>query len=146
MAINEEYRIRSGIGAYNSPERLPSRVKSGSPAWASECPLLGEEQTSISGGWMSAFSHKRTLKACASVRTWSALRYGKIPSEAARSALTSPLDLSNQIWAPKWGKFATCQSSGFLTSINCPRDHRHINKVPDSLVRYPLEKVHNDRV
>ena len=27
MAINEEYRIRSGIGAYNSPERLPMWVK-----------------------------------------------------------------------------------------------------------------------
>ncbi len=35
-------------------------VKSGSPAWASECPLLGEEQTSISGRWMSAFSQNRS--------------------------------------------------------------------------------------
>jgi hypothetical protein len=36
-------------------------VKSGSPAVASECPKLGEERKSISGGFMSAFSHKRTL-------------------------------------------------------------------------------------
>ncbi len=38
--------------------RLPLWVKTGSPAWASECPLLGVKQTSISGDWMSAFSQK----------------------------------------------------------------------------------------
>ena len=41
------------------PVQWQLRVKCGSPAWASECPELGEEQTSISGGWMSATSHKR---------------------------------------------------------------------------------------
>ncbi len=41
--------------------RLPLWVKTGSPAWASECPLLGVEQTSISSDWMSACSHKPTL-------------------------------------------------------------------------------------
>ncbi len=30
-----------------------------SPAWASECPLLGLKRTSISGGWRSAYSQKR---------------------------------------------------------------------------------------
>ncbi len=37
------------------------RVKSGSPAWAAECPLLGVEQTSISGDWMYACSQKRAF-------------------------------------------------------------------------------------
>ncbi len=36
-------------------------VKTGSPAGVSECPLLGEKQTSTLDRRMSAFSHKRTL-------------------------------------------------------------------------------------
>ncbi len=32
------------------------------PAWASERPLLGVKQTSFSGGWMSAFSQKETVR------------------------------------------------------------------------------------
>ena len=34
-------------------------VTSGSPAWASECPLLGVKRKSNSGGWMSACSQNR---------------------------------------------------------------------------------------
>ncbi len=41
------------------PLQCPSRVKRGSPAWASECPLFGVKRKSISGDWMSACSHKR---------------------------------------------------------------------------------------
>ncbi len=45
-------------------------VKSGSPAWASECPLLGVRRKSISGDWMSACSHNRTsVEATPSHRT-----------------------------------------------------------------------------
>ncbi len=44
-----------------------------------ECLLLGVKQTSIFGGWMSAFSQKRTLKACANARTRSVLWYEKPP-------------------------------------------------------------------
>ena len=40
----------------------PRWVKSGSPAWTTECPLLGEEQTSISSDWMSAYSRKETFE------------------------------------------------------------------------------------
>ncbi len=36
------------------------RVKNGSPAWASECPLLGVKQTSISGDWRSVHSQELT--------------------------------------------------------------------------------------
>ncbi len=52
---------------------------------------------------MSVPSQKRTLKACANVRTRSVLWYGKIPWEAARSVLESPQDLSNQIWGTEKG-------------------------------------------
>ncbi len=38
-------------------------VNNGSPAWASECPELGEEQTSYSGGCMSVHSQKETQAA-----------------------------------------------------------------------------------
>ncbi len=41
--------------------RLPLWVKSGSPAWASECPVLGVKQTSYSGGCMSPCSQERTF-------------------------------------------------------------------------------------
>ncbi len=44
----------------NGEPRLPLWVKSGSQAWASECPLLGVKQTSNWGAWMSAYSQKRT--------------------------------------------------------------------------------------
>ncbi len=40
---------------------LPLWVKTGSPACASECLLLGVKQKSILGDWMSACSQKRTL-------------------------------------------------------------------------------------
>ena len=59
---------------------------------------MGAKQKSILGLWRSAYSHKRTLKACANVRTRSVLRYGRHPSEAARSVLESPQDLANQVW------------------------------------------------
>ncbi len=42
---------------------LPGWVKSGSPARASECLLLGVKRTSNWGGWMSAFSQERTFAA-----------------------------------------------------------------------------------
>ncbi len=58
----------SQVAPISGGTELPGWVTSGSPAWALECPLLGVEQTSISGRWMSACSHKRTLKACANVR------------------------------------------------------------------------------
>jgi hypothetical protein len=45
----------------NRQSKLLLRVNNGSPAWASECPFLGVKQTSISGGWMSAFSQKATF-------------------------------------------------------------------------------------
>ena len=38
------------------------RVKTGSPAWASECPLSGVKRKSISGDWMSVHSHNRTFE------------------------------------------------------------------------------------
>ena len=40
----------------------PLRVNNGSPARASECPVLGEEQTSILGSWRSAYSQERSFK------------------------------------------------------------------------------------
>ncbi len=40
--------------------QCPSRVKTGSPAWASECPLLGAKRKSISGDWMSVHSQYRS--------------------------------------------------------------------------------------
>ncbi len=45
-------------------------VKTGSPAWASECPLLGVEQTSISGGWMSACSQEETVRPEGAEHQW----------------------------------------------------------------------------
>ena len=47
--------------SYIWPVESPLWVNNGSPARASECPLLGAKQTSISGGWRSAFSHKRSF-------------------------------------------------------------------------------------
>ena len=41
---------------------LPLWVSSGSPAWASECPVLGVERKSISGGWMSPCSQEATFR------------------------------------------------------------------------------------
>ena len=38
------------------------RVKSGSPAWTSECPMLGVKRKSISGRWMSVPSQTRTFR------------------------------------------------------------------------------------
>ncbi len=51
--------------------RLPLWVNSGSPAWASECPLLGAKQKSISGGWMSACSQERSCHGRLPRRYWS---------------------------------------------------------------------------
>ena len=53
------------------------------------------------------------------------------------AAETPNVDLALE---PESVKFATCQSGGYLTSIKCPSDHGHINKVSASLVRNPLEK------
>ncbi len=41
---------------------------------ALECPLLGVKQTSISGGWMSAFSHERTLATLQKLPHWGTSR------------------------------------------------------------------------
>jgi hypothetical protein len=39
----------------------PGWVKTGSPAWASECLLLGYKRKSISDRWTSESSHNRTI-------------------------------------------------------------------------------------
>ncbi len=44
--------------ARNVSIQLPQWVNNGSPAWVLECPLLGEERKSISGGWRSACSQR----------------------------------------------------------------------------------------
>ncbi len=71
-------------------------------------------------------SHKRTLKACANVHTRSVLRYGKIPSEAARSGLESPQDLSNQIWGSEKGAIPyTLQERAPHSGSTCPYQASH---------------------
>ena len=48
--------------AANSYGGLLLWVKTGSPAWASECPVLGGKRKSNSGGWRSAFSQEPTFE------------------------------------------------------------------------------------
>ncbi len=45
------------------PRLSPEWVKTGSPAGATECLVLGVKRKSISGGWRSAYSRKATLDA-----------------------------------------------------------------------------------
>ena len=60
------------------PSECPSWVTSGSPAWASECPLLGVKRTSISGDAMSAYSQTRTFgrSATAWILAWASANLG----------------------------------------------------------------------
>ncbi len=51
-----------------------SWVNNGSPAWATECPKLGDKRKSISGGWMSACSHKRKSVLPLEVEYWSPIQ------------------------------------------------------------------------
>ena len=60
MEVTKWLKPSGGVSRIGEP-RLPLRVKTGSPAWASECPVLGVERKSISGGWTSVCSHKQKL-------------------------------------------------------------------------------------
>ncbi len=61
MEVTKWLKPSGSVSRIGEP-RLPLWVNNGSPAWASECPELGVEQKSISDGWMSACSHKRTFE------------------------------------------------------------------------------------
>ncbi len=52
----------SQVAPISGGTELPGWVKSGSPAWVMECPLLGVKRKSISGGWRSSFSQSRTFR------------------------------------------------------------------------------------
>ena len=61
--INSAWGLRERLQNFRPGAAWKGRlwVNYGSPAWAPECPVLGEEQTSISGGWRSAFSQEETF-------------------------------------------------------------------------------------
>ncbi len=109
-AGNEVAEPSDSVSRIGEP-RLPLWVNLRHSQPCPECPKLGVKQTSILGDWMSACSHKRTLKACANVRTRSVLWYGEIPSAATRSALELPRDLSDQIWGTEKGTLPCAHAS-----------------------------------
>ncbi len=61
MEVTKWLKPSGSVSRIGEP-RLPLWVKPGSQRRSPECPKLGEEQTSISGGWRSAFSQKRSLR------------------------------------------------------------------------------------
>jgi len=52
----------SQVAPISGGTELPGWVKPGSQPRPRKCPFLGVDRTSISGGWMSAFSHNQTLR------------------------------------------------------------------------------------
>ncbi len=73
------------------PHQCRLGVKTGSPAWASECPELEVEQTSISGNWMSACSHKPTFVAFLDgMDSGAVLGYSPYPGRQSWNAASPP--------------------------------------------------------
>ncbi len=103
--------FKANRAAFLHGKECPSWVTSRSPAWASECPLLGVKQKSISGRCMSAFSQERTLNAGGrAIFPWLLLSAGRQSSKAA-AFRPEPI---GRIQAAGWRRRKCCTLGGKL--------------------------------
>ena len=101
----------------------PFGVITGSPARASECPLLGVKRKSNSGSWMSAFSQKRKFASQPIPRETNQISHIMMPVDGAVHRITSGLPRHAQmpVILRTWPRFARSVPSVMSTQHGIPQ-------------------------